>query len=280
MRHRIALGTIALLLSAGCVSVGTAPPSPDGTSDPPPSSSEPSPSSSDEPDGPASLRADQAGVWKADPASWSIELTWDPPADLEADHYEVTRNGKTIEGDLSATRFVDGVVVPETTYDYGVTAVDAGGATTASSAVAVETHAPPVADARLEGRFAMKMHITGQSGLQGGASGGGMLFLYDPACAKGPCDVTWSRKGRTGSGRLDRSDASYDGTVHGSFQIGNCHGGSLTETLAFGTKVIDAGVVHGEWRATKIEGTLHESAGASGCVTATIDWTFAGFIQT
>ena len=34
------------------------------------------------------------------------------------------------------------------------------------------------------------------------------------------------------------------------------------------------------WRATKIEGTLHESAPASGCVTATIDWTFAGFIQT
>jgi hypothetical protein len=44
--------------------------------------------------------------------------------------------------------------------------------------------------------------------------------------------------------------------------------------------VVEASVIHGQWRATKIEGTLHESAPASGCVTATIDWTFAGFIQT
>ena len=274
------LGTIALLLSAGCVSVGTAPSSSGGPSDASPSPSEPAPSSADQAEGVGSLRADQSGVWKTDPSSWSVVLTWDPPPGVEADHYEVARNGRTIEEALSQTRLVDGDVEPQTPYDYAVTAVGADGARTASSSVSVNTHAPPAADARLEGRFAMKMHITGQSGLQGGASGGGMLFLYDPACAKGACDVTWSRKGRTGSGRLARSDGTYDGTVHAAFQIGSCHGGTLTETLALTTKVVEASVIHGEWRATKIQGTLHESAPASGCVTATIDWAFAGFIQT
>jgi len=57
-------------------------------------------------------------------------------------------------------------------------------------------------------------------------------------------------------------------------------GGLSGLRLGKSTKVVDASVIHGQWRATKIEGTLHESAPASGCVTATIDWTFAGFIQT
>jgi hypothetical protein len=126
----------------------------------------------------------------------------------------------------------------------------------------------------------MKMHITSQSGLQSGASGVGMLFVYDPVCGNGPCDVTWSRAGSSGSGRLSREDATYDGTVHAPFVLQSCHGGALTETLVFTTKVVEASVVHGEWRATKIQGTLHESATSSGCVLAGIDWNFAGFVQT
>ncbi len=279
MRLLLPLGTIALFLAAGCVSVGTAPPSTTGSVEP--STSEPSPSPTEQQDGPESLHVDQASVWKADPDSWSVLLTWDPAPGFEAEHYEVTRNGTAIEDDLSSTRLVDGAVVPQTPYEYEVTAVDAAGMRTASSSVKVDTRAPPAADARLEGRFAMKMHVAGQSGLQGGATTGfAMVFLYDPACAKGACDVTWSRRDRPGSGRLTLAGDAYDGTVHSEFQIRSCHGGTLTETLAFTTKVVEASVIHGQWRATKIEGTLHESAPASGCVTATIDWTFAGFIQT
>jgi hypothetical protein len=91
--------------------------------------------------------------------------------------------------------------------------------------------------------------------------------------------VIWSRKGRVGSGRLARDDANYDGTVFAAFQIGSCQGGSLTETLEFTTRVVEADVVQGEWRATKIQGALHESAAGSGCVTAVVDWTFTGFLQ-
>ena len=268
-------------MTTACVSVGSPPASPGATdaSSDPGSSSNPSPASS-QAAAPPSLRADQPRVWKADPKSWSVVLTWGQPPGFEADHYEIRRNGRTVDDHLPGTRFVDQDVDPRTAYEYEVTGVDAGGVRTGRASVHVETNAPPVADARLDGRFAMKMHITGQTGLQGGASGGGMLFLYDPVCASGPCDVTWSRTGRPGSGRLDRDDARYSGTVSAPFQIGSCHGGTVTETLVFTTKVLEANAIRGAWRATKIEGTLHESAPASGCVTATIDWSFTGFVQT
>jgi hypothetical protein len=270
---------LGLLLGVACVSVGTPSPSTSGAGGTSESGVDPSPTPT-QVAAPESLRADQPHVWKADPKSWSVVLTWDPPPGFEADHYEVDRNDHTLEATLPGTRLVDQDVLPETPYHYDVTAVDAGGVRTDTASVTVDTNAPPVADARLEGRFAMKMHITSQSGLQSGASGGGMLFVYDPVCANGPCDVTWSRKGSSGSGRLDRDDASYDGTVHAPFLLQSCHGGVLTETLVFTTKVVEARVVQNAWRATKIQGTLHESATSSGCVLAGIDWNFAGFVQT
>ena len=277
VRLQIVIGCVATVMAASCISVGTAPPSPSASAPVSPSSE---PTAAPRPDPPAELRAEQSRSWKADPKSWSVVLTWGTPPGFEADHYEVRRDDRMLEAELPGTRLVDQDVLPDTPYRYEVTAVGAEGTRSESTSVDIRTNAPPLADARLEGRFAMKMHITGQSGLQGGASGGGMLFVYEPACAKGPCDVTWSRKGRPGSGRLTRRDATYDGTVHASFAIGSCHGGTVVETLVFTTKVVEASVVRGAWRATKIEGTLHESAPTSGCVTATIDWSFAGFIQT
>ena len=277
VRLRIALSSVALLAAAACVSVGTPTPSSSGSGDP----SSAGPSSSAIPhEPPSSVRADQARVWKADPKSWSIVLKWNPAPGFEADHYEVERNDRTIEDDLPGTRLVDQDVVPETQYRYEVTAVDANDVRTDAASVSVTTTSPRVSDSRLEGQFIMRMHITGQTGLQSGASGSGMLFVYDPACASGPCDVTWSRKGSRGSGRLSRHDGNYDGTVHAPFQLRSCQGGTLTETLVFTTKVVEASVVRGAWRATKVQGTLHETATATGCVVATIDWTFIGFIQT
>jgi hypothetical protein len=277
VRIRIAIGSLILMTAVACVSVGSPESSSNGTVASA-ASSPPSASPSQPP--PDALKADQPDVWKGDPKSWAVVLTWDPPPSFEPDHYEVDRNDHTLDADLPGTRLVDQDVLPETPYHYEVTAVDAEGVRTATASVTLDTNAPPVSDARLEGRFAMKMHITSQSGLQSGASGGGMLFVYDPVCGNGPCDVTWSRAGSPGSGRLSRDDATYDGTVHAPFLLRSCHGDSLAETLVFTTKVMDASVVHSEWRATKIQGTLHESATSSGCVLAGIDWNFAGFVQT
>lgn len=230
-------------------------------------------------DPPTVLHADQATVWAADPGRWSVVLTWMPAPDFTADHYEVTRDGRRLD-DSPGTRLIDHGVLPQTTYRYGVTAVDAAGARTEAASVEVETNAPPLRDARLQGRFLMRMHVVQQSGLQGDVGGGTMLFTFDPVCADGPCNVTWRREGRIGYGRLSRDAGNYAGRARAPFQIRSCHGGSLREKLVLAAKVVAAGAAHAGWRATRIRGRLHESAFARGCVTARIHWRFAGSIQT
>lgn len=244
-----------------------------GTSIPPPSASTPA-------QHPIALDADQADAWKADPSRWSVALTWLPPPDFEVDHYEVTRDGRLLDGGLVGARLVDPGVMPETAYRYGVTGVDAEGARTQTASVAMETGAPPPRDARLEGRFRMRMRAVKQRGLRHDVGDGTMLFVFDPVCANGPCDVGWTRKGRVGSGRLEREDPGYVGTARARFQIDGCRGGSVKERIVIALRVVAGGVHHGRWRATKIRGRLRETASGRGCMTAKIHWRFAGFIQT
>jgi hypothetical protein len=277
MRISLLLAGALLVAGSACVSVGDAPGA--SGSDAASASASASPSASAPAAAPGELSVDEPSPWKADPKSWSVTLTWEAPADFVVGHYEVTRDGRTIAKNVATTKYVDDGAEPAAGYRYAVTGFDAAGGHTAAATATVDTGSPPVADARLEGRFGMKMHITSQSGLTSGASGGGLAFLYDPHCGTGPCDVTWTRQGSSAGGTLARDGASYRGTVHAPFLIGNCHGGALTETLVLATRVTQGGVVHHEWRATKIEGTLDESAPASGCVTARISWSYTGFAQ-
>jgi hypothetical protein len=267
---------VGLLLGAACVSAGDSPAFPPGS----PGTAGASSAAPTPTDPPAALHADQAGVWEADPGRWSVVLTWMPAPGFTADHYEVTRDGRRLDDGSTATRLVDRAVLPETTYRYGVTAVDAGGVRTETASIQVETNAPALRDARLEGRFRVRMHVVEQRGLQGDVDGGTMLFTFDPACAGGPCDVTWRRAGRAGSGRLNRDRGTYAGTADASFQIRSCQGGILRERLILATKVLAASAAHGWWQAAKIRGRLHESAVAPGCMPAGIRWRFAGFVQT
>jgi hypothetical protein len=274
VQARVPIAGVGLLLGVACVSMGSV------TSGPTASTASPDPASSaSTPAGPPiELRAGQPGVWSAEPGNWSVALTWMPAPDFEADHYEVTRDGERLD-DVPGTRLVDDAVLPRTTYRYGVTGVDAAGARTETASVKVKTNAPPLTAARLEGRFRMRMQVVQQSGLREGVGGGTMLFLFDPACAEGPCNVTWRRRGRAGSGRLLRRGAHYGGTANASFQIHTCHGRSRKERLTFAMNVEAADVIDGRWRATRIRGRLHESAPAPGCITARIHWRFAGSMQ-
>jgi hypothetical protein len=275
VRSWVLIAGAVLVSGVACVSVGDRPKA-TGTPSPSPASSAAATAS---PAALGELRVEQPGTWKADPKTWSLSLSWEAPSALEVDHYEVMRNGRTLTKDLFRTRYTDDSAEPAATYRYSVIGFDVDGNHSGPATATVDTGSPPVADARLEGRFGMKMHITSQTGLTSGASGGGLVFLYDPRCGSGPCDVTWSRQGSSAGGTLSRSGASYRGTVSAPLLVNSCHGGTLDETLVFATRVIEAGVVHGEWRATKIEGTLDESAPASGCVTARISWSYTGFAQ-
>jgi len=227
----------------------------------------------------AGLSADQPSTWSANPEGWRVTLSWDAPDDVTIDHYEVDRDGRTIAKDVSGTRFTDEGAEPGSTYRYQVRGVDVDGTATAPDAVDVTTGSPSPADARLEGAFVMKLHITSQSGLQSGAHGGGIVFLFAPRCHAGPCDVAWSRRGSSGSGILQRSGAAYAGTVRAPFLVHSCQGGVIDETLVFHLRVSEGAAFHGAWRASKIDGTLDESATASGCVTARLSYRFTGFAQ-
>jgi hypothetical protein len=149
-----------------------------------------------------------------------------------------------------------------------VRGVDAAGVETVPATGEVKTKSAPVEDARLEGRFIAKLHITAQSNLQGGASGGGAFLDFTPACKKGACDADVTFSHTTGS--LSRDHASYDGTVHAAFHLQSCTGGTITETLIFHLRVTKATAIHDAWRAEKVEGTLDETASASGCLTGHI----------
>jgi hypothetical protein len=275
VRTPVLLAGALLVLGVACVSVGDRPEASDTRSSSPASTA----AASDPAATLGELRVEQPDTWKAEPKTWALDLAWAVPPDLAVDHYEVTRDGRTIADDISRTSYADHDAEPASTYRYSVIGFDATGGHTAPATSTVDTGSPPIAGARLEGRFGMKMHITSQTGLTSGASGGGLIFLYDPRCGSGPCDATWSRQGSSAGGMLLRDGASYRGTVSAPFLVHSCHGGTLNETLVFATRVTQGGVVHGEWRATKIEGTLDESAPASGCVTAHISWKFTGFAQ-
>jgi hypothetical protein len=208
-----------------------------------------------------------------------VTLSWDEPSGFEVDHYRVDRDGRTVSDGVSSTTFTDADAEPGATYRYSVIALDPSGAQTRPALTTVKTGVPPIADARLEGRFVMKLHITSQSGLQGGAHGGGIIFVFDPACRSGACNVSWSRQGSSGSGTLVRNGTSYSGTVHAPFFVRSCQGGAISETLVFHLRVRAGEAFHGAWRAAKIDGTLDETAHAIGCVTAHLSYRLTGYAQ-
>jgi len=223
------------------------------------------------------LQIEQPSSWKSDPSTWVVTLSWDEPAGFAVDHYDVTRNGKTIAEDVRITSLEDDGVEPDATFHYSVRAVDAAGVETMPARTTVRTKSPPVEDARLEGKFIAKLHITSQSNLQGGASGGGAILGFEPTCKQGPCDAAVTFSHATGS--LARDHASYDGTVRASFLLKSCTGGTITETLVFRLRVTKATAVHDVWRAEKVEGSLEETAAASGCLTGHIAYDVTAILR-
>ncbi|HEY7401088.1 MAG TPA: hypothetical protein VH989_09345 [Actinomycetota bacterium] len=211
------------------------------------------------------LKLEQPSKWTADPSTWIVELSWDVPTDFEVDHYEVARNGLTIVQNVTTNAFADDEAEPGMTYRYRVHGVDAAGAATGSATAALTTGAPPLADARLLGKFIAKLHLTDQDNLKSGASGGGALFAFEPNCKQGACDA--KIKIDTSSATLRRHQATYEGTLRAPFHLKSCTGGTIVETLVFELEVTKATSIHHVWRASRLEGTLDESGMASGCLT-------------
>ena len=203
-----------------------------------------------------------------------MDLSWDAASDV--DHYVVSRDARTVAHGVTETSWRDRDVEPGTRYVYTVVGVGVDGDETLPGHASVKTGTPPVADARLEGSFGMVMHVDHASGTTAPVSGGGVLFRFEPNCARGPCSVRWTVRSRATDADLPRSGGIYGGTLHTPFLIKSCHGTEIDETVKVHLRVMKAAPIHHAWRATRIEGTVDETSSLSGCLAASIDWNVRG----
>lgn len=218
-------------------------------------------------------------AWKADGSNWRLTLSWDPPQAFEVDHYRVERDGVTVDDDVTGASYEDLDVEPGSRYSYEVSGVGLDGRTTLPAVERVRTGEPRLADARLEGTFAVRMVVRRASGTENPVRGGAISFTFDPSCGEGACPVRWSMRQTGAEGKLRRDGAVYGGDLRTPLFIRNCFGKVVDEAVDVRLRVTSAAALQRGWRATKLEGTIDEVSSFSGCVTAAIEWSVRGALQ-
>ena len=217
--------------------------------------------------------------WKATGANWILGVSWQALEAPTIDHYEVARDGVTVDDAVVGTIFRDREVQPGVRYRYEVVGVAADGTQTRPATASIKTDEPPLSDARLDGTFVVRMVVDRATGTRNPVRGGAIFFGFDPVCDNGACAVRWSvRKART-DGMLGRTDAVYSATLRTPLFVRNCFGDVVDEVLDVRLRVTAAAPLRGRWRATRIEGTIEEVSSYGGCITATIDWNVRGALQ-
>jgi hypothetical protein len=80
-----------------------------------------------------------------------------------------------------------------------------------------------------------------------------------PKCRHGACDVTWRDVSeKSVHGILKQRGKEYSGSYTGWFFV-SCEGTHSTSNVDISLRVAKANVLDGEWRATKLEGTIDSS---------------------
>lgn len=217
--------------------------------------------------------------WNADGTNWRLLLSWQAPAGVTVDHYEIRRDGVTIADDVTSTFLRDTGVEPGTRYRYSITGLDADGRATQPAVDSIKTDEPPPDDARLEGSFVVRMEVERATGTRNPVRGGAIYFAFEPRCEIGACSARWTVRRSRAEGTLQRSGATYSATLRTPFFVRNCFGRLTDEALDVRLRVTAAAPVRGSWRATKIEGAITEVSKHPGCVTASIVWAVRGTLQ-
>jgi hypothetical protein len=218
-------------------------------------------------------------AWRADGSNWALELSWTAPDGADIEHYEVRRNGVSIGTEIGETAFVDETAQPGTRYRYEVTGIDPQGRVTDATEASIETGEPALRQARLAGAFVVQMRVLEASGTRKPIRGGGIYFSFDPRCRSGPCDVRWGVRRATTDGLLRRRRATYAARLRTPLFVRNCFGDVVDERLDVRLRVTAAAAVGGQWRATRIRGSIVEVSSYSGCVTAAIEWAVSGALE-
>jgi hypothetical protein len=268
-RWLVLCGAVLVLLAPGCTGEdGGAGSTADAPTAPPPATTEAAPT---EIQPPTAFTAERA-------EAFSVDLSWAAPTgEPAAERFTVFRDG-TFVAAVSGTQlaYTDDGVSPGRTYDYEVVA-RAGELVSEPATTEATTPTPPLRAARLEGVFNVRTKVVSSSGYSrlGGAPVYGWRFR--PRCPAGPCDVRWRDLQRAFiRAVLDRRGGRYRGTYTGFFNA-FCSGSKTTSTVTIDLKVTRARAVEGEWRATRLEGTLEQSeASQLGCVTSGATLTLRG----
>jgi len=204
-------------------------------------------------------------------SAFSVTLSWAQlPGGSHIDGYTLTRSGHQLADVVApATTYTDDTVVPGKTYTYELVARGSGLVTDPVSATA-ETPIPSLASARVEGDFNVKVSLSSETGFTSYPEHLTLGWHLKPKCAAGPCNVVWTDLNEGSfKATLTRKKATYSGSDKGDFG-GMCGSTHVESTLTIEFHVTKAKAINGEWRASKLVGTLVDSSPSQfGCVSAT-----------
>lgn len=197
---------------------------------------------------------------------FTVRLSWSAPSDsAKIIGYEITRNDRPLTSASSSATSTTDDVRPGKTYEYEIRSKGVNASSDwASDEVKIKT--PSLKEARVEGDFGVMSKTVSQSGYEHFESPA-FGWHFRPKCRKGACSVLWRDvTEKSVHALLKRKDKSYTGTFHGFFGI-SCRGTHSTSTVELALEVVKARPLGGEWRASKLEGTLKNSEVAQfGCV--------------
>ena len=198
---------------------------------------------------------------------FTVRLSWSPdPASAKIEAFEVTKNGRPLtEPPSSSTSYTDTRVKPGKTYAYEIRS---RGVTNTSEPAADEVRikTPSLKEARLEGDFGVSTRIVSQSGYSS-FERSDTGWRFNPKCRKGPCDVVWRDVLLDNvKATLKQDGKKYTGEYHGYFGV-SCGGSHSSSSVEVTFTVVRARALAGEWRATKIQGTVDSSEVSQfGCI--------------
>jgi hypothetical protein len=210
-----------------------------------------------------------AGLVAGPSTTSSAAFRWAGPAPAPPpDRYVILHDGKVIGSVPGTVTSYQGTgLAPATAYQFRVAAVRGGKRSALSSVLVVRTSTPPIAVARLEGPWTVRVKIVrGASSLRGipKSHSWDESWLARPKCAAGPCAVRLS--GNIGRLRfkttLTRAGAVYKGKMRGN--VFPCGSGSISfpirSTMRIRITVTAAQVDNRAWMASSWAGHMAVTA--------------------
>lgn len=203
------------------------------------------------------------------PAIGNVVLTWRVnPNGTRPERFRVARNGTPLASvGPKIVRYTDPNAAPGKTYVYSVTALTIEG-TSPPQNVRVQVPMPPLAAARLSGRFKVTVLLTAEDGYTELEVGDRLTetWYFDPQCGSGACATRVANYEVGGltvplaswTIQLKRDGAHYAGTTKAN--ISTCIGLPVEDTIAVTLQVSRAKMVNGEWSATAWTGTYKDTA--------------------